>query len=290
MNKVGIYFAFWEKEWSGDYIAHIKNVKKLGFDVLEIAAGAIADMSDAELIEIAEAAKQEDIKLTYCIGLPPEYDVSSTDEFVRTRGVAYVKKILHAIYVMGGDTLGGIIYSCWPATNMSLEYKNAARKQALKSVKDYAGFAEDYGITCCMEIVNRFEQCILNTAQEGLDFIEEVGSPNVKLLLDTFHMNIEEDFIGDAIRSAKGKIGHFHIGECNRKTPGLGHMPWDEIFTALKDIKYNGAIVMEPFIKPGGQVGQDIKVFHDLSNNASDKEMNALAKNACEFVKSKIER
>jgi D-psicose/D-tagatose/L-ribulose 3-epimerase len=79
------------------------------------------------------------------------------------------------------------------------------------------------------------------------------------LLLDTFHMNIEEDFIGDSIRSAAGYIGHFHIGETNRKTPGLGHMPWTEIADALADIEYSGRVVMEPFVRMGGSVGRDIK-------------------------------
>ncbi len=78
--------------------------------------------------------------------------------------------------------------------------------------------------------MNRFEQYLINTAAEGVAYIDEVGSPNLKLLLDVFHMNIEEDDMTQAIITAGDKLGHFHIGETNRRPPGQGRMPWKEIF------------------------------------------------------------
>lgn len=286
MNPVGIYYAFWERDWSADYLPYIKKVKKLGFDVLEIAAGALPELSAVKRRELADAARDEGIKLTYCIGLPKQYDVSSPDERVRKDGVAYVSELLDCIHEMGGDMLGGIIYSCWPMdVRPDYDYKCRIRQQALLSLRELLKKAEQYDINCCLEIVNRFEQCILNTAAEGIAFVKELESPKAKLLLDTFHMNIEEDSIGEAIRSAKGLLGHFHIGECNRKTPGTGRMPWDEIFTALRAIDYQGAVVMEPFIKMGGQVGKDILVLRDLSDNADEEQMDRLAANAAAFVR-----
>lgn len=287
-NPVGIYFAFWEKEWDADYAYYIDKVKRLGFDVLEIAAASLTEMSPQQRRSLAAAAREAGIALTYCIGLPSRYDVASADEQVRRDGIAYVGGLLDAIGEMGGGTLGGILYSCWPlGLAADMEYKKRARELALQSVRELAGRAEDRGVDLCMEIVNRFEQCLLNTAEEGVAFVQEVDSPRVKLLLDTFHMNIEEDFIGDAIRRAAGRLGHFHIGECNRNTPGHGHMPWDEIMGALKDIGYEGAIVMEPFIRPGGQVGKDIKVFRDLSGGADEAAMDALAAEALAFIRRK---
>jgi D-psicose/D-tagatose/L-ribulose 3-epimerase len=116
-----------------------------------------------------------------------------------------------------------------------------------------------------MEVVNRFEQFIMNTADEAVAYIEAVGSPNARVMLDTFHMNIEEDFIDDAIVKTGDRLGHLHIGENNRMPPGYGHIPWTEIGAALRRIHYQGYVVMEPFLMPGGQVGRDIKVFRDLS-------------------------
>lgn len=286
LNPVGIYYAYWEKEWSADFIPYIKKVKNLGFDVLEINAGAIVDMTAKERAELAAAAKENGVTLTYCIGLPGKYDVSSLDETTRKEGVRFVGKILDAMNEMGGKTLGGIIYATWPMVNVpDIDTKMRLREQSIVSLRELLKKAEQYDINYCLEVVNRFEQCILNCAEEGVAYAKELGSPKAKLLLDTFHMNIEEDSIGDAIRSAKGYVGHFHIGECNRKTPGTGRMPWNEIARALNDIDYKGAVVMEPFIRTGGQVGKDIKVFRDLSGNASPQHMDEMAKASAKFIK-----
>jgi D-psicose/D-tagatose/L-ribulose 3-epimerase len=150
--------------------------------------------------------------------------------------------------------------------------------------------AQSLGITMSMEVVNRYETLILNTAEEAVRFCNEVRNPNIKVLLDTFHMNIEEDNIADAIRTAGNQLGHLHIGEGNRKLPGQGHLPWDEIGTALREIGFKGGAVMEPFILQGGQVGKDIKVFRDLSGGADTAKMDADAKIALEFIKAKFLR
>lgn len=286
MNRVGIYYAFWEREWSADFRLYVKKVKALGFDTLEIAAGALPDMTAAARRALREEAEAEGIQLTCCMGLDPAHDVSSPDETVRREGVRYVGSILDCIHEIGAHVFSGINYACWPIqTAADYDYKMAARARSLVSLREILDRAEAYGIVYCLEVVNRFEQCILNTAAEGIEYLRELDRPAARLLLDTFHMNIEEDSIGGAIRSAKGLLGHFHIGECNRKTPGTGRMPWEEIFAALRDIGYDGAVVMEPFVKMGGQVGRDIRIFRDISGGADGKEMDRLAAEAAAFVK-----
>lgn len=286
MNKVGIYYAFWEREWDADFVPYIEKVKNLGFDVLEIAAGALPGMTAARRLDLAQRADNAGIKLTYCIGLPQKYDVSSLDEGVRLEGVKYVSTLLDCINEMGGDMLGGITYSCWPmSVRPDYDLKCKMREQSKKSLTELLKKAEDYNINFCFEVVNRFEQCILNTAEEGVAFVKELESPKAKLLLDSFHMNIEEDTFADAINTAGEYLGHFHIGENNRKTPGTGRLPWNEIFTALHGINYKGDIVMEPFIKMGGQVGSDILVLRDISRQADNNKMDLLAKNSAAFVK-----
>ena len=106
---------------------------------------------------------------------------------------------------------------------------------------------------------------------------------NEDITAETPNDDIEEDNIGDAIRCAGKLLGHFHTGEANRRPPGQGRMPWSEISQALHDIGYNGNIVMEPFIHMGGRVGQDIKVWRDMSSGASPAEMDRLALEALKF-------
>lgn len=267
--KFGTYYAYWEQEWSADYVPYCAKVANLGFDILEVAAGGLVEMDDAALKTLRESAARAGVELTACIGLPADCDVASADETVRAAGLAYLERIIQAMKKAGIRKLGGIIYAYWPCDYTKPVDKPAARRQSLKSVRQTADFAREHGVTLMLEIVNRFEHFLLNDAAEAVVFLREVDRDNVKIMLDAFHMNIEEDHLGDAIRLAGKDLGHFHIGECNRKVPGRGHMPWNEMGQALRDIGYEGAVVMEPFVRQGGTVGGDIKVWRDLSDDAA---------------------
>jgi len=129
---------------------------------------------------------------------------------------------------------------------------------------------------------------VLNTAEEAVRFCQDVDSPHVKILLDTFHMNIEEDSLPYAIRQAGDLLAYMHVGEGNRKVPGKGHLPWGGMGTALREIGFDGRIVMEPFVQQGGQVGKDIKVFRDLSDGADEGKLDADLKQSLEFLKGQF--
>lgn len=286
--KFGTYFAYWVQEWKADYNYYCKKVSKLGFDVLEVGAGFLTEMSDTELEQLKKTAKEENIILTGGIGLPPQYDVSNEDAAVRQRGIEYVKKMFAAMDKADVRLVGGNIYSYWPVDYSKPIDKPAIWARSVESMLVLADAAADYGITIGIEVLNRFEQFLMNDCAEGVAYVKEVNKPNVKVMLDTFHMNIEEDSLGDAIREAGNYLGHFHIGETNRKVPGKGRIPWDEVGQALRDIKYDGAVVMEPFVREGGTVGEDIKVWRDLSGKASEEQLDAEIAESLQFVKKKF--
>jgi D-psicose/D-tagatose/L-ribulose 3-epimerase len=266
VNKIGIYYAYWTHDWDADFHPFVNKVADLGFDILEVNGGTVGNMSTAERKRLKAHADEKGLILTYCIGLPHEFDIASPEKAVRDNGIAYLKKMATGIGEMGGGKLGGILYSCWPATMPAGETdKRPYLDRSVASMKEAIKVAEDNQVFFNMEVVNRFEQYLLNTCAEAIDYVEMVGSPNARVMLDTFHMNIEEDFLGDSILRAGDKLGHLHIGENNRMPPGYGHIPWTELASALRKINYTGYVVMEPFLMPGGQVGRDIKVFRDLS-------------------------
>lgn len=286
--KFGTYFAYWQQEWESDYVSYCAKVASLGFDVLEIGAHGIVSLAPAQIASLRSEAQNSNITLTSCIGLPAEYDVASLDEQTRRRGVERFKQTIAKIEEAGIRSLGGVIYGYWPCDYNKPFDKAAARAKSIESMYEMADFAADHGVTLMLEVVNRFEHFMLNTAEEAVAYVKEVGRENVKVMLDCFHMNIEEDFLGDALRNTGNLLGHFHIGECNRKVPGKGHMPWDDIAQGLKDIHYDGAVVMEPFVRPGGTVGKAIKVWRDLSGNADEKMLDRDIEEALRFVKSKF--
>ena len=145
--------------------------------------------------------------------------------------------------------------------------------------------AGECGVEYCLEVLNRFEGYLLNTCAECKRFVEEVDVDAVKIMLDTFHMNIEEDSMVEAILLAGDKLGHFHVGENNRRVPGKGGFPWYEIGMALRAIGYQKNIVMEPFVMSGGGVGSDIKIWRDLSNGATAEQLDEDARRSVEYLR-----
>ena len=290
MNKLGIFMNFWEKNWDADHSKYIKKAAAIGYDVLEFQAQPLLEMSDEKLRSLKALADEVGIELTYSLGLDPAYDVSSPDEKIRLGGVDYLQRIVEQIGKMDGKLLSGVSYAGWGTPPYILNDKRPLLENSLKSMRAIIKTAEDNGVTYCVEAVNRFEGCLINTAKEALDYAAEVDSPNIGVLLDTYHMNIEENSIGDAIRLVGDKLTSFHTGENNRTAPGRGHLDWDEIFGALKEINYKNRIVCEPFVMMGGEVGRDIHVFRDLVADTSEAAIDREAKYILDFEKSMMQK
>ena len=287
--KFGILFAYWTHDWTGDYRYYLKKAKELGLDILEIAAGDLLQMTDSQLNRLKMLADELDLEISCNIGPAKQYDVASGDPLIRANGIRFLTSIMERMEQLGSHTLAGVMYTYWPNDFTDLD-KSALWTRGVESCAEMGRTAQQLGIDLCLEVVNRYETHILNTAEEAVQFCREVGNPNVKILLDTFHMNLEEDSIAKAIHCAGDLLGHLHVGEGNRRMPGQGSLPWAEIGTALRGIGYNGSVVMEPFVLPGGQVGKDIKVWRDLSGGADEEKLDRDAKIALSVLKQNFLR
>jgi D-psicose/D-tagatose/L-ribulose 3-epimerase len=288
MNTVGIHYGYWTQHWDSEPLQFVKRAQKCGFDILEVNAPKVTRMSDSERDALKGAATDAGLGLTYSIGMTSDMDLASEDAATRKKGVAFLKDVARAMKQIGGTVLAGINYSSWPRKIFPGEDKKVLTDRSIEGVREAIKTAEDCDVIFCVEVVNRFEQFMMNTAAEGIAFAQEVGSPNCKILLDTFHMNIEEESIGGSIEEAGTWLGHFHLGETNRRPPGRGRMPWSEIFGALKKINYQGALVMEPFLLPGGEVGRDICVYRDLLGNGDLDEEATLSVQFVRAEQSKV--
>lgn len=290
MNKIGVFVNFWQKTWSVDHRKYIDKMARLGGDILEFQAQPLLDMDDGELRALKEYADEAGIEMTYSLGLNKKYDISSRDVQVRKKGVEYLSNICKKIGVMGGGIFSGVTYCGWgvPDYFVGEIEKEELFDHSTRSMKKVLNVAENEGVTICVEAVNRFESPLLNTAKEALHYLEAVGSDNLGVLLDTYHMNIEEDNIGNAIRLVGSRLFHFHTGENNRNIPGRGHLNWNEIFGALKDIHYTGRIVSEPFLMMGDEVGYDIRVWRSILENPTEERLDAAARELLDFTRGKL--
>lgn len=287
--KYGIYYAYWEKEWGGDFLPYIRKMNELGFDILEVACGDFHNQPMSYFEELRNESVKYGIQLTGGYGPRPEHNIASTDSSVVENTFAFYRDIFPKMQKAGIDSIGGAIYSYWPIDYSGEIDKVGDWKRSVKGIQRLADLANEYGITIYAEVLNRFEGYLLNEAKEAVKYVKDVNRDNVKLLLDTFHMNIEEDSLVEAIRLAGSDLGELHVGEANRKPPREGRMPWDEIGQVLREINFQGKVVMEPFVRMGGQVGRDIKMWRDLSNNAGIPELDEDVKQSLAFLKSKFE-
>lgn len=283
MNKVGILYGYWSTEWEVDYIPYIHKVKDLGFDVLEINSLYLSKMNDDEIKHFKDVAQEAEIDVLAVLGVPIEYDICSPNAETRQTGIDYQKRLIKACSKAEIPCVSGILYSSWLSKLEDLGItKSECRKNSISAMKEVIKFAEDHNVDMNLEVVNRFENYLINCCQEAMEYIADVDSPRVFVHLDTFHMNIEEDTFGGAIRLAGDRLGHFHLGENNRRPPGTGFLPWEEIFGALKEINYKKPIVMEPFVQPGGTVGSNISVYREIMPRA---DLDLEAQKALDFVR-----
>ena len=283
--KFGTGYAYWGTNWECNYLTLTKKVADIGFDILEIGADHLYDMSDQEIAALKKAGEENGIEFTTNSGPSKENDFSSADAGVREHALAYFEKVLQNMNKLGSKTLVGAIYSFWPTDFVDTD-KEAAWDRSIDGLKKLSKTAEELDIECVLEVLNRNETYILTDCAESIEYVEKVGSDKITILLDTYHMNIEEDNMYDAIRKAGKYLGHLHVGECNRKLPGMNNsINWPEIGKALRDIDYQKAVVMEPFILKGGQVGRDIRVWRDLSDQATPEQMDQYIKESLVFLK-----
>ncbi len=162
--------------------------------------------------------------------------------------MAYVQHCIEAAQALGATNLAGPLYS---AVGRTWKTTPAERERDLellvRQLRPLAAYAADHGVVLCVEPLNRFETSVINTAEQLVELVDRVDHPACQAMLATFHMNIEEKSLGDAIRTVGPRLRHFHSCENDRGAPGSGHVPWQDATAALRDIGYDGPVVIESF-------------------------------------------
>lgn len=253
---IGVHNAyFWGTGKENNLYNLIDFTAQAGLDSIELTPAKLLMRSKQERIDLGKYAAEKGLVVTCNGGLNPGCDVSSDYEFERERGIEFCKNALEAVHDVGGINWSGINYAMWLARPASTDIYSEKRRlidNSVKSLHKILPLAEDLGIDYCFEVVNRYEQFMFNTAAEALDFVDMVDSPRAKLHLDIYHMSIDEDDMNDAIRLAgsRGKLGHMHVGERNRRVTGTAktHTDWAGVCKALNDVDYQGVMTIESFV------------------------------------------
>lgn len=270
--KHGVHAGLWMARWTDDLAPMIRTTAELGFDGIEIS---LLGMTTEKAEAVAALAREHGLQVTCTTGLAADADISSADDAVRDRGLAYLRWAFGTAAALGSRILSGVVYAPWgkfaPAEKQS---------RTVRSIQSWRTLAPDlaaFDLRIALEAINRFETDMLNTAAEALSMSRAIGSPQVGVLLDTFHLNIEEQDIATAIRSAGTDLFHFHVSDNDRAVPGTGHFPWQDAVTGLRDIGYDGWIVAEMFVVAGSPASSDLNIWRDLAPDPTEAARLALS-------------
>lgn len=263
-NSLGIHYGSFVKTWMEDQKPLIAKVRGLGFDLFEFGAPWLVQQSDAVIAAFRREARECGVELAVSLGLSEAQDIGSPDAAVRKAGLDFLTDIARAMGKVGAVLCSGIVHGAWNGRLGSYDEKAVHWENSVRTMREACGVFADEGVIFNVEVVNRFENFLVNDCAEAMRYLDDVGSGQLGIHLDTFHMNIEEDSMVSPVVLAGERLRHFHIGENNRKLPGMGNLPWKEIFAALKAVSYAGPIAMEPFVHPGGEVGSAVSLYRDI--------------------------
>lgn len=280
MFKYGAYALIWTSSFTDKELRLFDKLKTMGFDGIEIPLGK-PFLKTLPKSGIKKKIGETGIKCVFSTGLDEERNIISPDQSKRRRGVEYLKECMEIAAEFGSDVLGGVLYAPWggfTGVGRTLsEWKFC--KEGLARV---AELAKSSKIVLAIEPVNRFESYFLNTASDTKRLIEEIGSPNIKMQLDTFQMNVEENSMYEAIKVAGSLLYHFHCCASHRGIPGTGHVEWSEVFKALREVNYSRWLVIESFTpKIVEGFGRQTAVWRKLAPSTD-----AIAEQGLEFLRS----
>ena len=240
--KLGIHAYEWCSTWSNDTLNIIDTVRGLGLDFIEIPLMRL-DLFDPKAVK----ERLDGFEATTSnVLLSDDVDITSFNEASRKNGVKYLKECVKATADAGAKSFSGVIYSKY--------MKEAAGMPSLQewefsaqSLKEVAKYAADLGVIVGVEPVTRYESYLLNTSEQAVRLCEMIDEPNAFVHLDSYHMNVEEKNFYDAIITAGSRMKYFHMCENDRGIVGSGHVDWDGVFRAFKDIGFDGYLGFEGF-------------------------------------------
>ena len=280
MNPMGVNAWVWVSPPTDATITALApRVKAMGFDVLELGLENPGDWDPARMAEVFAA---NDLGATVCAAMGPGRDLTDPDTVAATQD--YVRACIDAVATLGGDVVAGPLYTPVGKTwQMDAAERAVLIDRLVEGLKPLVAYAGERGVKLGIEPLNRFETSVLNTAEQTMEIVDRLDSPAAGVLLDTFHMNIEEKDQTAAIRLVGDKLVHFHACGSDRGAPGADHIAWDAIVQALRDTGYVGALVIESFTPDNRTIARAAAIWRPLAPSQA-----ALAEAGLAFLRGRF--
>lgn len=278
--KLGAHSLVWVSPFTTESLWIIDRLRKLGGEAIDISYGW--DAKPFDLNETRKALEACQMEASLAGNINASRDLTSTEPAIRQAGFEYLKNCLEICVRIGAKRLIGPLHAeLRKSVLLTSDEKKTAWGNCIESLRRAAQIAEQQGVAICVEVLNRFESSFLTTVDDGLRLVNDVGSPAVKLLLDTFHLNIEEKNIPGAIRKAGSALGHLHACENDRGIPGTGHVDWKGVAAAVKATGFDGCLTIESFNPDVPALAQRTGIFRRLA-----PDQDTLVREGLQFLRS----
>jgi D-psicose/D-tagatose/L-ribulose 3-epimerase len=278
--RFGVNTWVWVSPLNVDELAQLApKVKGMGFDWIELP---IESTTDLDYPKAAAIVRDNDLGVSMCAAMGPDRDLIHPEQAIQDNGMDYIRHCVDACHTVGATNLVGPIYSAVGRVWQQTPDERARDVDLLvKNLSALATYAGDKGVVLGIEPLNRFETSFINIADQVIEVIDRVNHPSCKVMLDSFHMNIEEKSLGAAIRKVgAARLAHFHACENDRGAPGSGNVTWNEVAQALKDIGYDGPVVIESFTNKVKSIARAAAIWRPF-----EASQDALAQNGLAFLK-----
>ncbi len=277
--RFGVNTWVWVSPLTTDQLrALAPKVKGMGFDWIELP---LESPDDLDAAEGAQIVADHGLGVSTCAAMGADRDLIHPDAALQQNGMAYIRGCIDATHALGATNLVGPIYSAVGRVWQSTPAERARDLDTLvANLGVLARYAGDRGVVLGIEPLNRFETSFINLAAQAVEVVDRVDHPSCRILLDTFHMNIEEKSLAAAIRATGSRLCHFHACENDRGAPGSGNVTWNEVRDALRDIRYDGPVVIESFTDQVKSIARAAAIWR-----AFEPSQDALAQNGVNFLK-----
>lgn len=264
--KFGVNTFIWTAQFGPEDFGLLSAIREAGFDGIEIPIFRASEFPAAAIrAELARAG----LEATVCTVLVDGLSFTSDDAAVRAEAVGMVRENIERVGEVGARLLVGPVYSpvgYLPGRRRTIDEWS----RVVDCLSQLGDTLTATGVHLAIEPLNRFETFFLNTAADAVRLCEEVAHPNVGILFDTFHANIEEKNIADGYRTCGKHLKHVHTCENDRGTPGSGHVEWTEVFAALKEMNYDGWLTIESFGFALGEISAAASIWRDIERSPAD--------------------
>lgn len=275
--KFGMNLLLWSGDLNDDLMPVLQSLKQMGYDGVEFP------LFEADVDQCAEWGKRFDdlgLERTAVTVRGEEDNPISPDAAVRAKGVANTCMALDACQAANATHLVGPYHSALGLFSGAGPTEDEW-KWGVESMRAVAEHAEKTGVILGVECLNRFETYLLNSHADAARFAKDVDHPNCRVMYDTFHANIEEKSVADALTACADVLCHVHISENDRSTPGQGGVKWNENFDGLKAIGYDGWMMVEAFGLALPEIAAATKIWRRMYQSEEQ-----LARDALAFMKA----